>query len=246
MHLPTRTSTRLGTRLSTRYKSLLEEVITEYFRHNEGTTDYILPPNLILTSNITIRFGINAPPQDDNTVVSFRNTNSLNTFGISSGRSVNGSSAKLRVFSNAIPVVDSTTSMDVFDNIFHVVTLEYFIATTSFRVLVDGIEGIPLTDTGYDFSGTDILNLLRDATSGDNLIGIVADVDMYDDALLVRSYAINDNSSIIKDSASGEDATVVNGTSDQWGLFREFPTLWKGINLDVPPWDSEEQELLKE
>lgn len=39
--------------------------------------------------------------------------------------------------------------------------------------------------------------------------------------------------------------TVINGNADDWGLFKEYPTLWKGQDLTVPPWDSVDQELLK-
>lgn len=40
-------------------------------------------------------------------------------------------------------------------------------------------------------------------------------------------------------------ATVINGNAEDWGEFKEEPTLWKGQDLTVPPWDSVDQELLK-
>jgi hypothetical protein len=215
-----------------------------YFRLNEGTTDYATIPTITMSADVVIEFDVNAPAQDDNNTVSFRNISSLNTFGLASGGDLLGNS-KLRVFSNALPIVSSATSMDVFDDIFHTIRFEYTFATTSFRVLVDGVEGIAATNIGYNFAQTDAITIWRDITTGDEMLGVIANLKIYDNGVLARHYPINDQTSTMIDLASGEDGTIVNGTSDQWGLFSEFPSAWKGINLDAPPWDSTEQELAK-
>ncbi|MEH6451270.1 MAG: hypothetical protein V7765_21595 [Oleispira sp.] len=77
------------------------------------------------------------------------------------------------------------------------------------------------------------------------MIGVIADFKLSVDGALIRNYPINDNGSTIRDLVSGQDGTVVNGNADDWGLFKENPTSWEGQNLNVPPWDSVDQELIK-
>ena len=62
---------------------------------------------------------------------------------------------------------------------------------------------------------------------------------------ITNGYNINSNSNDITDDVGSDDAVVVGGNADDWGLFKERPTLWKGQDLTVPPWDSIDQELLK-
>jgi hypothetical protein len=218
--------------------------ILRYFRLNEGTTDYATIPSIAMSAGVVIEFDVNAPAQDDNNTISFRNLGSLNTFGLASGGDLLGNT-KLRAFSNALPIVSTATSMDVFDDIFHKVRFEYTIATARFRVLVDGVEGIPSTALGYDFTGTDVITLWRDVTTGDEMKGVIANLKIYDAGTLIRHWPIGSNLGTEADEVSGSIMTFVNGTADQWGLFREDPTFWKGQNLDSPPWASTDQELAK-
>jgi hypothetical protein len=204
---------------------------SRYFRRNAGT-GYASIPNITFSADFAFNFNVNAPVQDNRKAISFRNTASLNEFNITS--SLIGNDGKLRVFSNAIPAVNTATSMDVFDNIFHTVRFEYSIATTSFRVLVDGVQGIAPTTTGYDFSTSDLINLWRQVGDGGYMAGIISDLEMYDAGSLVRDYPINDNSGTLVDLVSGEDGTIVNGTADQWGLFQKQATgEWTGKELIV-------------
>jgi hypothetical protein len=210
----------------------IRRAIQRYFRRNEGTTDHATIPNAQPSGDVVIEFDILAPAQDDNNAISFRNDTSLNTFGIASGRDINGTSAKLRLFSSAIPVIDATSTMDVFDNIFHTVRFEYTDSTNSCRVLVDGIQGISPRTLGYNFTQNTFITLWRDVTTGDEMAGILANVKIYSAGVLVRNYPVNDNSSTLKDLVSGQDGTVVNGTSDQWALFNKQATgEWLGKNL---------------
>jgi hypothetical protein len=207
--------------------------LSRYFRRNEGTTDYATTSDITMDADVVIEFDINAPPQDDNNAVSFRNVSALNTFGVASGRDL-ADNAKMRIFSNAVPVVDTATSMDVFDNIFHKVRVEYTLATTSVRVLIDGVEGIAPTTLGYDFSQTDILTVWRDVTTGDEMAGIIANVEIFDAGTLIHKWAINSNSGTETDTVGGAVLTYVNGTSDQWGLFQKQATgEWVGQNIVI-------------
>jgi hypothetical protein len=208
--------------------------ISQYFRRNAGT-GYASIPNITFSADFSFNFNVNAPVQDNRKAISFRNTSSLNEFNITS--SLIGNDGKLRVFSNAIPAVNTATSMDVFDNIFHAVRFEYSIATTSFRVLVDGVQGIAPTTTGYNFSTSDLINLWRQAADGGYMAGILSDLEMYDAGSLVRDYPMNDNSTTLVDLASGEDGTIVNGTADQWGLFQKQA---------AGEWEGQDQSLISE
>jgi hypothetical protein len=198
--------------------------LSRYFRRNEGTTDYATIPNAQLSGDVVIEFDIFAPAQDDNNAISFRNDTSLNTFGIASGRDINGTSAKLRLFTSAVPVIDATSTMDVFDSIFHKIRFEFTDSTNSCRVLVDGVEGISPRTLGYDFSQNDVITLWRDVTTGDEMNGIIANVKFFEGGVLVRDYPVGDNSSNLKELVSGEDGTVINGTSDQWKLYQQQAT----------------------
>jgi hypothetical protein len=243
MRTSTRAKTRLGTRLNTRYRSLLGEVVTRNYRKNEATSNYATLPNFTTSGSIIVEFDVYGPAQADNNTMSFRDNATLNSLGFGTG--LVGNTSKFRVSSNTVPLVNSLTTMDVFDNVFHKVKFKYFVETANFIVLVDGVEGIPLTQLGYNFTETDVITLWRDATTGDNLQGIIANLKIYEDSVLVRDYPINDNSNTLKELVSGQDGAIINGTANQWGLFREFPSFWKGIDLNVPPWDSKRQELLK-
>lgn len=204
-----------------------------YFRRNLGTDDYATVPTIALSGDIVIEFDVNAPAQDDNNTISFRNVSALNTLGLASGGDLLGNT-KLRVFSNSLPVVSTATTMDVFDNVFHKIRFEYTLATTSFRVLVDGVEGISPRTLGYNFTQTDVITLWRDVTTGDEMSGILANFKIYDDGVLVRDYPMNDNSTTLADLVAGEDGTIVNGTSGQWGLFqKQAPGEWLGQELVV-------------
>ena len=76
--------------------------------------------------------------------------------------------------------------------------------------------------------------------------GVIANVIVRDPVgVITNKYPINDNTNVILDTIGGQDGSIINGNADDWGLFNEQPTLWKGQDLTVPPWDSIDQELLK-
>jgi hypothetical protein len=217
--------------------------LKRYLRFNENTTDYGDIPNVNMIADVVIEFDINAPSQNDNIAIGFRNTSSLNELSIGSGTIENN--RKLRVSCTALPLVDSRTSMDVFNDIFHRIRFEYTFSTTSFRILVDGVEGIAETDIGFNFSTSDLITLWKRPTIGDNMEGIISNLKIYDAGTLIRYWPINSNSGTEADEVSGSVMTFVNGTADQWGLFTELDTVWKGTDLEVPPWESTNQELAK-
>ena len=63
--------------------------------------------------------------------------------------------------------------------------------------------------------------------------------------VITNNYPIDDNEGTVTDIAGGQDASIINGSADDWGLFKEKSTSWEGQDLTAPPWDSIDQELLK-
>tara|TARA_R110000744_G_scaffold380326_3_gene500748 strand:+ start:15186 stop:15677 length:492 start_codon:yes stop_codon:yes gene_type:complete len=111
---------------------------------------------------------------------------------------------------------------------------------------------VTLNVNGTTVTGTTELPLIFDQIykyltgSGFNFVGVISDIRVTDNGTLIRSYAMNDNSDVIVDSVNGQNGVVTNGSADDWGVFADKSTLWKGQGLTVPPWVSIDQELLKE
>ena len=92
--------------------------------------------------------------------------------------------------------------------------------------------------------GRKIDTLLARFNNTSNYIGVMYDLTIEASGGLTRSYAINDNQGILVDAVGGFDGAVINGSTVDWGFFYKNDTGWIGSNLDVPPWDSVNQELV--
>lgn len=75
------------------------------------------------------------------------------------------------------------------------------------------------------------------------ITGVLADITFLESGFITNSYNIDDNKDIMVDKIGGEDGDVVNGNNEDWGLFYRNSAGWIGSDLDVPPWDSVNQEL---
>jgi hypothetical protein len=197
----------------------LLEITNKYFRRNKGTNDYAAADDVVMSGDVVIEFDIHAPPQDDNNALSFRNLTALSTFGLASGRDLQGNTSKLRLFSSAVPAIDVATTTDVFDNILHTVKVEYTAATNSVRVIVDGVEDISPRTCGYNFNSTDVLTVWRDVTTGDEMEGIISNLRIFDAGSLAYNWPLGSNASTEDSTVNGEVLTFVNSTSDDWRLF---------------------------
>ena len=209
-------------------KSLLR-----YFRLNEGGTDYISIPSLELSGEFNIEMLI-YPTDGKSHIVS---------------DTVGGTRVFIEAASNKIELTAQSSS-SIFDgvvplNVFSLLCIKRIAGAIS--VTVGGVV-FPPSASGAD-DKTLIINSIGGvwggATSVPTFIGIQSDVKITDGSTLIRDYQINDNDNTIRDLVSGQDGSVINGNADDWGLFKEQPTLWKGQDLTVPPWDSVDQELIK-
>ena len=129
--------------------------------------------------------------------------------------------------------------MPVNDGRFHSVIIS--VSSGVLSIVIDGA----LDSSKAIGAGSSVLDSLYKNTFGNNLSGILANLKIYDNGTLIRDYPLDDNSNILRDKANGQSGTVINGNASDWGLFKELPTLWKGQDLTVPPWDSVDQELPK-
>jgi hypothetical protein len=81
----------------------------------------------------------------------------------------------------------------------------------------------------FTYSGT-ISELCRNGS--DYYAGIMANVKYYFGGVQIHGYDIKSNSSDVPDNVGSNDATIINGTAGQWGLFNQQATgQWIGQNL---------------
>ena len=202
---------------------------SRFFRRNEGTTDYATIPSVTLSGDFVIEFGVLI----NNTAYAQLVSGVDSAINI---RNDDGSAIELAG-------VQYNFAPEFVRGVFNHITVSR--VGGNITIDIDGIietRAIPVSDfdIGHLYCYT-----FPAVNTNSPLIGILANLRIYDNGTLVRDYPLDDNTSDLREKVSGQNGTVINGTAGQWGLFREYPLLWKGAGLDVPPWDSVAQELLK-
>lgn len=227
MRMPTRLKTRLDTLMPNRLRSF----VRRYFRRNEGTTDYASIPEVVLSGDFVISFDV--LPEDTSTFHQML--------------SGTGCTFNIRVDDYLALVVGNSdtvlySSEAVVRNAFNSIKLSREGSSYTFEV-----NGVAETVTG-DVSDFLITRIMGRETYGSlsPLRGILANLKIWDGGPLIRDYPLDDNSSTLVDNASGQNGTIINGNNEDWGLFtKQANGDWKGNGLDVPPWDSVDQVLVK-
>lgn len=221
MRLPVRLKTRLDTRLPVRMGANVEK---RWFHRNEGTTDYISIPDIVLSPGDFIEFNYlaySAAPASNvfffDTAAGTGNRTSLlfNTGGYvnhypswASSREDDGVAAPINGFAPT-------------DGKLHKI-----------RVTADS-----------NASGRIINRLMANENGVNGYGGAMYDFKHYSSGVLVRHYPLNDNSDTIIDTVGGQNGTVISGNPDDWGLFKKLSNgNWQGINLSAA-WDSPNQIL---
>ena len=201
-----------------------------YFRHNEGGTDYYTLPLIPLAGAFSLSF---SALLKQGVVQNFKffssNTNSSTLTWDSTGNVFISTETSGFVF------VGSLTQNNLLNR--------FVVSRDVSNLITVNINGIDVSSGGAASGVLDIERLL--IRSAENAVGVLADFKVSDNGVPIRNYPINDNGNTIRDLVSGQDGSVINGNTDDWGLFKEQPTLWKGQGLAVPPWDSVDQELIK-
>ena len=187
---------------------------SRYFRRNEGTTDYISIPDIVLSPGDFIEFNYLAYSALPASNVFF-----LDTFAGTGDRTALVFNAG--GYGNHFPAWVSSREDDGVS------------APVQGLIPLDGkLHKIKVT-ADSNASGR-IINRLMANENG---------VKHYSGGVLVRHYPLNDNSDTIIDTVSGQNGTIINGSTDDWGLFKKLPNGdWQGINLSAA-WDSPNQIL---
>lgn len=202
-------------------------VVTRYFRLNKGTPTYATIPEVELASHFVIEFDL------------LLSSATVAESKVMDG-GTDGGTDRLDVnWQDANQAIDPRDYFTVFVSGTENGTLSNNGAFNKVRLVRDASHSDQLTKY------VDIL-LARVGNTGSNASGIISNIKIWDDGVLIHGYPINEPSgATIFDTVSNQDGTIINGTDDDRGLFTKQPTLWKGQDLTVPPWDSIDQELLR-
>ena len=221
----------------------ISNINTRYFRRNEGTTDGYETNARLIPSPLT-HFDVEFQLLGDVDITG--------TF-VSQNVSSTSSAREFQIFQNNQPVQVILGGA--------INTLATTLTSGVWRIKFDGVDIQVIKDGAVietftpsigslsEPSATFTMCMRHDGTNstyGFHYEGVMANVVIRNTSdQITNDYLIDDNSDTLVDRVSGQNGTVINGNADDWGLFREFPTLWRGENLSVPPWDSVNQELPK-
>lgn len=195
-----------------------------YFRLNEGTTDYISIPLISLSGAYEIEIDFYSSAGDGLRML-VSGTTGYYFY-------VNGANRSIRVG-------NLSSTVAVFENN-ELNTLKVVSPGTT------GVSSVYLNGTLL-LTGTinqaPAIDKIGSYTSGFRFDGILANLKVIDAGTLIRSYAIDDNDDNVVDTVNGQNGTVINGNSADWGSFTKSGNTWTGNNLTVPPWASSDQQL---
>lgn len=195
---------------------------SRYFRTNDGSNDYISIPEVAFSGDFEQHYlftSSNAGAQ-----VLAGNSSGTKNFIAIRGDNV-GIQIQIRI--NDINL-DLNSATITFGNLNHLV-----IRRVSGVVSID-VNSVTQPETAT-MAGDFSINQLCRNSAGNYLVGILANVLMYDNGTLVRNYPINDNSNTIADiSGNGQNGSVVNGNASDWELFnQQADGDWLGQELVV-------------
>lgn len=203
-------------------KNFTPELFERYFRRNEGTTDYATIPEVTLSGDFVIE-GDFLPASDSDmrifgevglidNYIRYEGATSKDIVIVGAGFSVRFSGTEIQksvINSLSISRVGSQYSL---------------IVNGGAAILVTG----SLDSIRYDS--------LYAGNSFQNLAGILANLKIWDNGTLIRDYPLDDNSDDLRELASGQNGTVINGNASDWGLFQQQATgEWLGQELVPHP-----------
>ena len=192
--------------------------VTRYLRRNEATTDYGVIPAITLSGDFVIEFEV---------------LTAVNTNQVMFGDNVNThyfnlSEFQIEAWIGNVNSVFSTGSISLASGILH--KIKYVKTGSSLECFLDGVS-LGTRSCG-SYSGAFTPKVYGSNRATPFFSGIIANLKIYDDGVLVRDYPINDNSNTLKDLASGQNGSIVNGTVDQWKLYQKQPTgEWLGPDI---------------
>ncbi|MBL4800226.1 MAG: hypothetical protein JKY50_22750 [Oleispira sp.] len=231
MSYPFKTGLGLGLNLGVTGKSMgntAASSISRYFRYSDGGTSFVNFPAFTVTGDFKIVH-----------MAMF----TIDQIEVSIGQALDNSD-----YVATFP--DGTLRLRLDDNEIHFQPEEWPEGEL-FQIVIERVGPVMsmtvggLTKTGSISATASIsFDMMNQNGSGFPQIGIVSNVVMYDDGVLTRNYAVDDNSNTIVDSVSGQNGTVVNSVIGDWGEFDPIEGGWKGKTLTVPPWASTDQVIV--
>jgi hypothetical protein len=210
MRLPPRIKTRLDARLQTRLSSAIHAV-SRYLRRNEGLTDYIDIPAFSASGEIKVSMlfetdathvGAQGLYYFGKMLVRVENNNSIRVWGDSANVNAHFSVPDIGGKLHSVTIIQSTISTDV-------------------EVILNGVSLGVKQGSIANPAGSSYFNIGRHY--GSRLHGYVADFEIQVNNYLIRNYPIDEESgSIVIDTVSGQNGTVVDGLdSDRSAYSRE-------------------------
>lgn len=201
-------------------KNFVPELFERYFRRNEGTTDYATVHSVVLGGVFDISIDSYPSSTSSQHMLFGNNVNSsfleVNSLG--------------RVRFRALGVADVVSADGIINlNIFQ--TIRITSAANQIEIFVDGVS--VATMAGTPTAGVYVERLYARG-DGNNFSGILANLKIWDNGTLIRDYPLDDNSDDLRELASGQNGTVINGNASDWGLFQQQATgEWLGQELSL-------------
>jgi len=200
-------------------------LVQRSFRRNEGTTDYATIPEITLSGDFSgsVEFSTSLT-SGIGTLISgpVKNNSSLVLdVGVSAVRLLAYNS-----LGQLLPIAEVNGSFN--DGAIH--TAYFSLSGITAGLSID--NGSQIT---ADWTASDVLkvsNLYRRQDDSNKLPGILANLKIWDNGTLIRDYPLDDNSDDLRELASGQNGTVINGNASDWGLFQQQATgEWLGQEL---------------
>ena len=244
MRMPPRLKTRLDTRIPFRMRATAEAV-SRYFRRNEGTTDYASIPEVVLSGDFDIEFDLLTDTQQQSTCLALYTSDTSEYMYIQVL-----SSGKIKISTSGFTPGNGLISVN--NGVIN--KIKVVLSGSQFSVFVNGLIDYSVNHTNPSKMGKTysvLINAAKQSLSSSNfdyLAGIIANLKIYDAGTLVRDYPLDEpkGTSVVYDNVAGNNGTIINGNDEDKGLFtKQANGDWKGSVLDVPPWDSVDQILVK-
>ena len=210
--------------------------VTRYFRRNEGTTDYAqFAAPITLASDFDLEIDVLATRLEQTILGTSSATNERVHFHTTA-------TGALSLYSNT----HGTVQVSSFTIPTDVITRVGFSRQGDILKLKNISSGQEDSFTGFSGDIMEFDYLYNYYVATNIWQGILANLKIWDNGTLIHDLPIDEPSdATIFDKVGSNNATVINGIDADRGKFTEQPTLWKGRDLTVPPWDSVDQELSK-
>jgi len=203
----------------------ISNINTRYFRRNEGTTDYATIPEVTPTGDFVISG-------------EYLHSGAVTNVTILSGPDirlqVNGIDECVMAFrdANEARADRDFTGLSIPAGVITPFTYAFVAATSVLTMTIGDTSADVILSNHKDMTFDRLLGNSSLIGGADNTSGILANLKIWDNGTLIRDYPLDDNSDDLRELASGQNGTVINGNASDWGLFQQQATgEWLGQEL---------------